>query len=114
MVHPNIVPKPIVSTNSKPVDVKVDVCHQFINEQKCVVHNHMLQWIYTEVAKLGFCIVIARSNNSSYRSSAFVTLRCKISGKYTTLIHKLKRYDSSSRKCECPFNLHGYFLDNNK
>lgn len=74
----------------------------------------MFQWIRTEASKLGFDVVIGRPNNGTGRKLAFVTLRCARSGKYTTLIWKLKRDDIDSRKCDCPFKLHGYLLENNK
>lgn len=71
-----------MSTNVRPIDIKVDVGNQFINEQKFVVHDRMFQGICTGVAKLGFCVVIGRSDNYSNRRLAFVTQRCERSGKY--------------------------------
>lgn len=58
MVYLDVVPKYIISTVVKPVDVKVDVGKQFTNEQEFVVCNHMPQQIRTEAAKLGFSVVI--------------------------------------------------------
>lgn len=53
---PDVVFKPIMSTDAKHVDVD----NQFTNEQEFVVCDHMLQWIRTEVAELGFDVVIGR------------------------------------------------------
>jgi len=36
-------------------------------------------------------------------------LRCERGVKYKGRKKKLKREDTSSRKCGCPFRLHGYF-----
>ena len=59
--------KPIVSTNVKRVIVKeIDVGNQFTNGQEFESCDYMLQWIRTEASKLGFGIVIERSDNGSY------------------------------------------------
>lgn len=49
----------------KPVDVKVDVDNQFTNEQEFLAYDHMLQWIRMDASKIGFDIVIGRSDNDS-------------------------------------------------
>ncbi|XP_058761990.1 protein FAR1-RELATED SEQUENCE 5-like [Vicia villosa] len=74
----------------------------------------MLHRIRTEATKLGFGVVIGRSDNGTSRRNAFVTLTCKRSEKYILHFQKLKRDDTGSRKCECPFRLRGYLLANNK
>ncbi|XP_050888790.1 uncharacterized protein LOC127093946 [Lathyrus oleraceus] len=74
----------------------------------------MLQWIRTEASKLGFSVVIRRSDNSLDRRCAFVTMMCERSGKYRSPIGNFKRDDIGSRKCECPFKLRGYMLANKK
>lgn len=61
-----------------------------------------------------FGIVIRRSNNGINKRLAFLALRYKRSGKYTTFIQKLKRDDIGSTKCEFPFKLRVYLLTNNK
>lgn len=40
----------------------------------------------TKAVKLGFSIVVERSDNDYDKRQAFVTLRCKTSGKYTKSI----------------------------
>ncbi|XP_058747029.1 uncharacterized protein LOC131620019 [Vicia villosa] len=74
----------------------------------------MLHWIRTEATKLGFGVVIGRYDYDTFRINEFVTLTCERSGKYIRRIQKLKRDDTGSRKCECPFRLCGYLLANNK
>ncbi|XP_058783295.1 uncharacterized protein LOC131657971 [Vicia villosa] len=96
----------------KPVDVDEDVRKQFTNEREFAVREHMLQWIRTEASKLGFNIVIGRSDKGYDRRYTFVTLRCKRSGKYANHIRKLKRNDTDSRRYECPFKLCGYLMVN--
>lgn len=68
----------------------------------------MLQWVRREAGKLGFCVVIGRSDNGSDRRQLFVAMICKRGGMYQSKIRRLKRDDTRSRKCECPFNLYGY------
>lgn len=73
----------------------------------------MLQWIHTKAGKLGFDIVIKRSDNGYDRRHTFLTLSCERSGKYTNPIWKLKQDGTGSRKCECPIKLHEYLMVNN-
>lgn len=42
MVHPDAVPKAIVSTDVKPVNVDVDVGKQFIKKQEFIIREHIL------------------------------------------------------------------------
>ena len=115
MVHPDVFSKHVVSPNAKGVVVKeVDVGNTFKNEQEFEFRDHMLQWIRTEASKWEFGVVIRRSDNGSDRRCAFVTMRCERSGKYKPPLLNFKRDDTGSRKCECPFKLHGYLLTNNK
>lgn len=94
MVHPDVVPKPIMSMDAKSVDFKVDVGKQFTNEHEFFVCDHMFQWICMESAKLGFGVVIESSSNGLDKRHAFVKLRCEISDKYINPIQKLKRDDT--------------------
>ena len=104
MMHPDVFSNPVVFTDVKLVDVKVDVGNQFTNEQEFIVYHYLFQWIHTETPKLGFS-VIGRSDNNSDKRLAFVTLICERSGNYIIPIQKLKRDDNSLRKCECSFKL---------
>ncbi|XP_058775909.1 uncharacterized protein LOC131650208 [Vicia villosa] len=97
----------------KLIDVHVDVYKQLTNEHEFVVREHMLKWICTEAAKLGFGVVTGRSGNGPDRRQTFVTLICERSGEYTNLIQKLKQNYTGSNRCECPFKLCGYFMANN-
>lgn len=115
MAHLNVIPKPIVFTDAKRVDVEeVEVSNQFTNGQEFEIHDRMLRWIRTKASKLKFGVVIEKSNNRSNKILVFVTLRCKRSGKYITPLKKFKRDDINSTKFECPFKLRGYLLENNK
>ncbi|XP_058742605.1 uncharacterized protein LOC131615125 [Vicia villosa] len=119
MVHPDNILKPnesqVVSPLVSPIVTKVvDICEHFENGEEFELREDMLHWIRTEATKLGFNVVIGRSDNGTDKRNAFVTLTCERSGKYMCRIQKLKRDDTDSRKCECPFRLHGYLLANNK
>lgn len=93
---------------------EVDVGNQFTNGQEFEFRDHMFQWIRTEASKLGFVVVIGRSDNGSDERVAFVIMRCERSGKYTTPLRKFKREYTGSRRCDCLFKLRGYLLSNNK
>lgn len=41
MVHPNVIPKVIVSMNVKPIDVEIYVGKKIMNKQEFVVRGHM-------------------------------------------------------------------------
>lgn len=97
-----------VEDDVKSIDVKVDVHEQFTTEHEFVEREHMLQWIRIAVAKLGFNVIIGRSDNGSNRRHTFVTMRCETSGTYQQPIRKLKQDDTKSRKCDFPFKVRGY------
>ncbi|XP_058726909.1 uncharacterized protein LOC131598310 [Vicia villosa] len=93
------------SNNLKTIVVAVDVRPQFINEMTFTCCEHLLQWIRNEASKLGFSIVIARSDNGTSRRQTFVVMGCERGGKYVPTNQKLKHDDTRSRKCACPFKL---------
>lgn len=76
MVHPDVFPKTIVSTDSKSVYVKeVYVDNQFTNGQEFECRDKMLQWTRIEESKFGFGVIIRMSDNDLDRRVAFVTMR---------------------------------------
>ncbi|XP_058782668.1 uncharacterized protein LOC131657225 [Vicia villosa] len=103
MVHPDNISKELVSTNDvspivQGVVVKlVDVGGDFNNKQEFDDHDTMLTWIRRTATRLGFGVVIGRSDNGSERSNVFVTLLCERSVKYQTPLRKFKRDDTGSR-----------------
>src|SRR3954471_20163409 len=117
MVHPDnivvddiVVPKD-VNVNNFPVnDVKsmidaVDVRQQFTNDRSFACREQLLDWVRSEASKLGFDIVILRSDNGNSRRKAFVVLNCERGGRYVPTNRVLKHEDMGSRKCGCPFKL---------
>lgn len=76
-----------------------------------IVREPMLQGVRRKTEKLGFGIIIWRSDNGSDRRQTFVTMICKRNGTYQLSIRNLKRDDTRSRKCECPFKLCGYCME---
>lgn len=79
-----------VEDDVKSIVVKVDVHEQFTTEHEFVEREHMLQWIRMAAAKLGFNVIIGRSDNGSDRRHTFVTMRCETSGTYQQPVQKLK------------------------
>lgn len=100
-----------VKPNARPADVKVDVPAKVTNKETFFVCEHMLQQVCREAGKLRFGVVIGRPDNGSDRRQAFVTTLCERSDTYQANIRKLKRGDTRSRKCECPFKLCGYRME---
>jgi len=60
--------------------------------------------------KLGFSIVIGKSDNGVNGRRAFVTLICERGGSYTEYKRRSRSEIAGSVKCECPFRLRGYLL----
>ncbi|XP_058754728.1 uncharacterized protein LOC131627885 [Vicia villosa] len=124
MVHPNnIVADDLevseeVNIGKEPVnDVKtmtvvVDVRQQFTNDMSFASREHFLNWIQSAATKLGFGIVILRSNYGSSNWKAFVMLNCERGGKYVPTNRVLKHENMGSGKCGSPFRLRvTYMID---
>jgi hypothetical protein len=54
--------------------------------------------------------VIEKSDNGSHKRKRFFILGCERGGEYKEPKRKLKKDDTATRKCKCPFRLRGYFL----
>ncbi|XP_050895587.1 uncharacterized protein LOC127102230 [Lathyrus oleraceus] len=105
----------VVSPDVQGVVVKaVDVGNDFKNKQEFESRDHMLQWICMEASKLGFDVVIGRSDNGLDKRCAFETMTCERSGKYITPLRNFKKDDNGTRKCDCEFKVRGYMLANKK
>ncbi|XP_050919456.1 uncharacterized protein LOC127136999 [Lathyrus oleraceus] len=116
MVHSNMFPKAIVSVDVKPIKMKYDFKLDEVNDdvQPDEVNddvkpsNRLI--VVEESRKLGFIVVIKKSDNGSNIRQAFITMICERSGTYQPRIRKLKQDVTRSRKYECPFKLHGYHM----
>ncbi|XP_058783365.1 uncharacterized protein LOC131658045 [Vicia villosa] len=60
-----------------------------------------------EASKLGFGVVIERSDNGTSRRQACVMMICEKGVKYVSRVRQLKHVDTGSKKCECLFKLRG-------
>ncbi|XP_058783670.1 uncharacterized protein LOC131658390 [Vicia villosa] len=101
-------------TSTRVVVNAVDVGGDFNNKEEFDDCDSMLTWIRRSATNIGFGVVKGRSDNGSKRRNAFITVLCERSGKYHTPLHKFKRDDMGSRKCECPFKIRGYMLARKK
>ncbi|KAL5159182.1 Protein FAR1-RELATED SEQUENCE 5 [Glycine soja] len=77
----------------------VDCSNAFNTSQGCVVVAY----------ENGFVAVIMRSDTEtgSRGRSSFVLIGCEMSGTYKCMNKEFVRKDTGSRKCDCPFRLHG-------
>src|SRR3954466_3364267 len=118
MVHPDnivqddgVLNPEIVNVNNNPViDATpminaVDVRQHFTNDRSFVSREQLIDWVRNESSKLGFGIVILRSDNGNSRRKAFVVLNYERGGSYVQSNRVLKHEDTGSRKCGCPFKL---------
>lgn len=90
--------------SAEPVVESLDFAKHFATDKEFSTRDDLLKWVRGEAAKLGFGIVISKSNN---RGTQTLMLECKRSGVYKK---QSKRQDTRFKKCECPFRLRGYFL----
>ncbi|XP_058783444.1 protein FAR1-RELATED SEQUENCE 5-like [Vicia villosa] len=96
MVHPDMFRKAVstkvnddansdeVNDDAKTIVVEIDVVQQFSNDQVFNARQHMFDWVRMEASKLGFDVVIERSDNSTSRRQAFATIICERGGKYVS------------------------------
>ncbi|XP_024630682.2 protein FAR1-RELATED SEQUENCE 5-like [Medicago truncatula] len=102
------------------MDVLVDAS---IDKQPDIVPSSVLPVVSLEVLddpenakvrekarKLGFTIVIGKSDKDDNGRSAFVTVICEIGGSYREYKRKTRCKIAGSVKCECTFRLRGYLL----
>jgi len=69
----------------------------------------MINWVHCQVRTVGFTIVIDKFDSSYGRRKPTLVLDCERGGDYKGTKKILKREDTNSRKCSCPFRLRGYF-----
>src|SRR3954466_6850661 len=118
MVHPDniveaddaVVPAIVNVNNDLVIDVNpminaVDVRQEFTNDRSFDSREQLIEWVRNEASKLGFGIVILRSDNGNSRRKVFVVLNCERGGSYVQSNRVLKHDDTESRKCGCPFKL---------
>ena len=69
----------------------------------------MLQWTRTVAHENGFVVVIMRSDTytGSRGRTSFMLIACERSGQYKCKKKEFVRRDAGTRKCGCPFKLHG-------
>ncbi|RZB80824.1 Protein FAR1-RELATED SEQUENCE 5 [Glycine soja] len=100
--------------NTMPQEVDMD----YENEEECGVNQphvdcwdafNTSQWARIVAHENRFVAVIMRSDThtGSRGRSSFVLIGCERSGQYNCRNKEFVRRDTGSRKCGCPFKLHG-------
>ncbi|KAH1243300.1 hypothetical protein GmHk_07G020408 [Glycine max] len=87
----------------------VDCSDAFNISQVFDNRDDVLQWARSVVHANGFVAIIIRfdTNTNSRGRTLFVLIGCERSGKYRCRKKKFVRRDTRTRKCGCPFKLHG-------
>ncbi|CAJ2675026.1 uncharacterized protein LOC123915382 [Trifolium pratense] len=101
-LRPNNIAEPVVDS--------LDFAKNFATDDKFSTRDDLLKWVRGEALKLGFAIIIAKSDNGSDTRKQTLVLGCERGGVYRKRQKKLKGQDRRTIKCECPFRLRGYFL----
>ncbi|KAK2452912.1 protein FAR1-RELATED SEQUENCE [Trifolium repens] len=95
---------------AEPVIDYFDFAENFATDKTFSTRDDLLKWVRGEAVKLGFTIIISKSDNGSDKRKQTLVLGCERGGVYRENKKKLKGQDTRSIKCECPFRLRGYFL----
>ncbi|KAK2366696.1 protein FAR1-RELATED SEQUENCE [Trifolium repens] len=75
--------------------------------------DELIEWCKKVALNVGFSMVIEKSDKGNGdRHKPFFILDCERGVVYKEPKRKLKREDTATRKCDCPFRLRGYFLTN--
>ena len=71
--------------------------------------EYVLRWARSVAYENGFVAMIVRSdtNTGSRGRTSFVLIGCERSGEYRCRKKGFVRRDTETRKCRCPFKLHG-------
>ncbi|CAJ2668212.1 unnamed protein product [Trifolium pratense] len=110
IAQPNVVEPAVNVVEPSDNEHKVDTGKYFHDAPYCNERDELIKWCRNEAKKAGFTIVIAKSDNGSYRRKRYFVLGCERGGEYKERIRKLKNEDTATRKCNCRFRLRGYFL----
>ncbi|KAH1256756.1 Protein FAR1-RELATED SEQUENCE 5 [Glycine max] len=87
----------------------VDCSDAFNTSQVFATRDAVLQWTRTVAHENGFVVVIMRSDTytGSRGRTSFMLIACERSGQYKCKKKEFVRRDAGTRKCGCPFKLHG-------
>jgi hypothetical protein len=77
--QPNIIEPNIVEPSEAVI---VNIASYFFTSEKYKVQDELINWCRGEAAKVGFTIVIEKSNNSSGQRKPFFLLGCERGSKY--------------------------------
>jgi hypothetical protein len=100
----------LAQSNVVEPKIVVNTGNYFFKAEKYTVRDDLIEWCKREAEKAGFTMVIEKSDNGSHKRKRFFILGCERGGEYKEPKRKLKKDDTATRKCKCPFRLRGYFL----
>jgi hypothetical protein len=102
--------KPDIDEADTAPGIFVNTGNLFFNAALYKDRDELIEWCKNVAGNAGFTMVIEKSDNGNNKRKSFFILGCERSGVYNEPKRKLKREDTATRKCECPFRLRGYFL----
>ncbi|KAH1254339.1 Protein FAR1-RELATED SEQUENCE 5 [Glycine max] len=90
-------------------EAHVDCSDAFNTSQVFATREDVLKWARMVAHENGFVAVIMRSDTytGSRGRTSFVSIGCERSGKYKCRKKEFVRRDTGTRKCGCPFLIHG-------
>jgi hypothetical protein len=97
------------ASGSKPPVIEIDIGAHFQTTTGNEDRNVLIEWARSVAVKLNFGIIIGKSDFGDNRRKPYFMLVCERSGTYVSKGKKLKTEKTGTRKCQCPFRLHGYF-----
>ncbi|PNX99440.1 otubain [Trifolium pratense] len=91
-LRPNNIAEPVVDS--------LDFAKNFATDDKFSTRDDLLKWVRGEALKLGFAIIIAKSDNGSDTRKQTLVLGCERGGVYRKRQKKLKGQDRRTIKCD--------------
>ncbi|KAK2422299.1 protein FAR1-RELATED SEQUENCE [Trifolium repens] len=97
-----------------PPAIHFDSSSSFLTDQAFETRDALLKWVREQAVGLRFAIVIVNSDYGDGKRNQKLVLGCERGGAYKRTSKKIKFEEMETRKCGCPFRLHGYFYNTTK
>jgi hypothetical protein len=102
-------PHMVVAPKVDLVTPKVDFSIEFTMERKFKQRGHIFSWVRDLAVKLGFVVVIAKSDNRGNGRKGYVTLVCQRDDQYREYVQN-ERGEKITLKSDCLFKVKSYLL----
>ncbi|XP_057438101.1 uncharacterized protein LOC130730174 [Lotus japonicus] len=85
--------------------VSVDLTEAFTTDKAFASHTDFIDWARHVGTENDYVVIVIRSDYGSAKRTLVITLGCERGGKYIPAAQVLKRNQTGTKKCDCPFRL---------